>query len=270
MNNNWRKYQGALVSNFSPHSNVDISNIISELKKSRSMFARWVTDFDCKDETDFWYVIQDRGMGISDYSRNTRNQIRKGLKIFIIKQVSVNEIKKNAYIIYLNTFKKYNTFIKVKTIDEFELEILPTMDYWGVYVNDELVGYAQNRIYEDCCDYATIKILPKYIRDYPFYALFYTMNLHYLKKLDIKYVHNGARSIAHYTNIQDFLIKKFKFRKAYCKLHIVYSPVFGFLVKLFFPFRSIIKYFSFNIFRKLDIILKQEEIRRDCKKQLPC
>ena len=40
----------------------------------------------------------------------------------------------------------------------------------------------------------------------------------YLNENNFRYVNDGAKSMSHDTNIQEFLIKKFKFRKAYCQL----------------------------------------------------
>ena len=49
------------------------------IKQEGVFFARWTSDFDCKKETEFWYVICDK-MIIEDYSKNTRSKIRRGLK----------------------------------------------------------------------------------------------------------------------------------------------------------------------------------------------
>ena len=83
-------------------------------------------------------------------------------------------------------------------------------------------------------------------------------------KKKIKYVNDGARSIAHDTNIQEFLIKKFKFRKAYCKLNVIYRWDVGIAVKILYPFKSSIDKFNNKVFNKLSVLLRQEYIRREC------
>jgi hypothetical protein len=88
------------------------------------------------------------------------------------------------------------------------------------------------------------------------------MNKYYLDEKEFDYVNDGARNISHETNIQEFLIKKFKFRKAYCKLNIIYNSRIGFLVKSLYPFRSPLKLLNFGPFIKLNILLNQEKIRR--------
>ena len=107
-----------------------------------------------------------------------------------------------------------------------------------------------------------INNLPNYLKLYPSYALFYTMNQYYLDEKRFDYVNDGARSISHETNIQEFLIKKFKFRKAYCNLNIIYSPKIKFILSIIYPFKSIISLLKFGPFVKINILINQEEIRR--------
>ena len=71
--------------------------------------------------------------------------------------------------------------------------------------------------------YRTMKAIPKYQKLYAYYDLIYEMNRYYLEKRKVKYVNDGARSITNHSNIQLFLIDKFKFRKAYCRLEITYK-----------------------------------------------
>ena len=74
------------------------------------------------------------------------------------------------------------------------------------------------------------------------------MNDYYLNEKKFIYINDGARSISHETNIQDFLIQKFKFRKAYCKLHIIYSQKVKLLLLMIYPFRSLVQYLKIGFF----------------------
>ena len=266
----WRKYQGVLVSAKAPHHEVITQNISSELKKSNAFLARWITNFDCNKKLDFWYLVLDKKMDLSDYSSNTRNQISNGLKNFKIRKISVDEMLDNSYVIYKTASLLYNSKNKIKSLKQFNSDLLPSFDYWGVFHNSSLIGFAQNRVFDDCCDYSTIKISPIYAKKYPFYALFYTMNNYYLIDKELKYVTDGTRSISHQTNIQNFLMHKFKFRKAYCYLHVRYRPLFGLLVSCLFPFRKLLSIFNFSFFRNINSILLQEKIRKNCKNELLC
>jgi len=276
MNSFWRKYNGAIIPTFPPTASIkqrsyEIKKII---KESNVYFARWVTDFDSEKQLDFWYVIKDKKFDLGDFSSKTRNQIKKGLKLCLVREISLFEYINEGYIIYLKAFKTYKTFEKPMTKDGFEKKIINLDDssqFWGVFnLENKLIGFSQNNIQNNICEFSITKFHPEYLKLRPSEALFYTMVDFYLNKLEVQYIHNGTRSIAHHTNIQEFLIKKFKFRKAYCKLHILYRPLFGFLVRVIFPLRSVIRYFPLTIFRKIQIILKQEEISRNCEKQLKC
>jgi hypothetical protein len=96
------------------------------------------------------------------------------------------------------------------------------------------------------------------------------MNNYYLAEHKVRYVTDGTKSISHQTNVQEFLINKFKFRKAYCYLHIKYQPLFGLIVSCLFPFRKLLSIIDILLLRNVNSILLQEEIKRNCKKELLC
>ena len=263
----WRKYNGSLIPDQPPHILVnDSENVIAKkIKEHNSYFARWTSNFDCQKQTDFWYVINDRHLKIEDYSKNTRSKIRRGLKNCIVKVVSLDKIKEIGYECYKYAFENYNTHLQPKSNLEFA-DDLDTLDreweFWGVFFDGKLIGYSQNRIVKDYCDYSTIKFHPKYLKYYPSYALFFSMNNYYLNEMKFQYVNDGARSISHETNIQEFLIQKFQFRKAYCKLHLSYSYKFKMIILLLYPLKSIIGIFNNTFAKKVSSVLKQEAIRR--------
>lgn len=75
------------------------------------------------------------------------------------------------------------------------------------------------------------------------------------------YINDGARSISHETNFQDYLEKYFGFRKAYCKLHIAYNPRIKWAVKVLFPFRKILRKFDeIGFIHQINSVLYMEEL----------
>ena len=260
----WRKYNGALISNLPADKDVDSINIISKIKSSRSLFARWVTNFDCQEDMPFWYIIKDGSCGIDSYSRNTRNQIRKGLNNFEVKKIHKSVIVEHGYAIYVAALRNYKGWKRVLSKHDFISSLSDIFQYWGVFNTEgRLIGYAQNRVSDNSCDYSIIKIHPRWLNNYPFYALFYKMNQYYLDTLQLDYVTDGARSISHETNIQQFLIHKFRFRKAFCNIHIIYHPLLRPFIFLLFPFRHILGLIPLDFCKKVNVILFQEKIRRD-------
>jgi hypothetical protein len=82
------------------------------------------------------------------------------------------------------------------------------------------------------------------------------MNEYYLKECGLGYVNDGGRSITEHSNIQPFLMQKFNFRKAYCRISIVYKPWLAVMVKVLFPFRKWVPVASVRS------LLNQEEMTR--------
>jgi len=261
----WFRYQGALLPRVSPHQEVLLTDKEAKelLKLSRAFFLRYTNEWD-REESEFWYVIKDKKEGLETYKSKVRNQIKKGLTNCIVKKVDKETIANSGYSVYIEAFKNYLTFQKSMSENNFKRSILSsTDDFWAVYNKENiLIAYANNVIEENMCHYSSMKFHPKFLTLYPSYALIYTMNEYYLNQKKYFYVSDGARSIAHDTNIQDFLIKKFNFRKAYCRLNIVYQKDIAVLVKVLYPFRGIISRFNLSVFSKITVLLKQEEIRR--------
>jgi len=137
-------------------------------------------------------------------------------------------------------------------------------DHFAVYMkkDNKMVAYSNNIVRNDQVDYATIKFHPDYLRFYSSNALFFEMNRYYLNDCNKLYVNDGTRSIYHETNIQDYLIQKFNFRKAYCKLNVIYRWDIGSTVKLLYPFRGIFYNSQHKMLKKIGVLLKQEEIKR--------
>ncbi|MBT7895680.1 MAG: hypothetical protein HN564_01670 [Flavobacteriales bacterium] len=273
MNNIWRKYHGALIPWKPPHLDLGFSrnDIQTQISKHNAFFARWTTNFDSRKQSVFWYIINDKSIDISDYSANTRSKINRGFKKLTVRKISKSELLKDGYSVYKNALKRYNFILNVLSNKQFisEIENLDeNWDLWGVYTlnTNKLVAYSLNRLVDDYCDYSTIKFDPSFLKNYSSYVLYYSMNKYYLNDKNFQYVNNGTRSVSHQTNIHDFLIDKFKFRKAYCKMEVAYSPLLKFFVKYLFFMRHIISFIPLNIFRKLYVILHQENIKILCEK----
>jgi hypothetical protein len=211
-------------------------------------------------------VIKEYFGGLEELSANTRSKIRRGQKRNIVRQVDAEYISQFGYEVYLHAFKQYNTFIEPMVPKYFEeyIRSKKSYKYWGVFdkQNNKLVAYSENFIEDDICHYSTIKFHPAFLKNYTSYILFYEMNRYYLETKKMRYVNDGARSISHETNIQKFLIEKFKFKKAYVKLHIAYRRDVGLAVKLLYPLKGMIGKIEHPLANKVSVILKQEFIRR--------
>ena len=102
----WKKYNGALIPELPPHikSEVDTIFMKKKIKYERAFFARWVSEFDRKKKSNFWYVINDKYLELEQYSVNTRSKIRRGFKELEVRKIAKKEIKDRGYSVYSAAF----------------------------------------------------------------------------------------------------------------------------------------------------------------------
>ena len=240
------------------------------LNKLNGILIKWTDGFG-EDKSKEWYaVICDKFLDLSEISSKNRSEIRRGLRNCTVDRVDVVLLSENGFDVFISAFERYRGVKKpsISKID-FKNQIMKTKDfediihYFGVFHENKIIGYSQNYIYDDIIDYSTVKFHPDYLKLYPSYALFFTMNKYYLEERRSKYVNDGFRSILHQTNIQRFLTKKFNFRNAYTNLNIVYKPYLQIPMILTFPFKNIIGDFN----SELLALYKLEQIRRKCLKK---
>jgi hypothetical protein len=185
------------------------------------------------------------------------------------------------YEVYVQAFRRYkNVYIKPKSFENFKKTILSSQDndVWGVMNTkfNKLVAFSIVTIQgkeKNVASYNVIKLHPDFLKFYPSYALIFEMNRFYLNEKNFLYVHDGARSLGHETNIHDWLIEKFKFRKAYAKLKVVYRKDINLLASICYKIRRIIyfleKFETLTLFKKLGVLCRHEEIRRECEEISP-
>lgn len=227
---------------------------------------RNVYDWDSKCETSFWFVIKDSFGGMQELSSKMRNQVKKALKTYDIRRISADEMLKVGFPIFQAAIENYKVKASPISMEAFKVriqqgEVAGNVDFWCVYEKKthKAVALAINTLHNECCEYNTMKADPFYLRNstYPYYGLIYEMNRYYLEDLGLRYVNDGARSITEHSNIQPFLIEKFHFRKAYCRLQIEYQWWVKIIVNVLFPFRKLIP------IRGVRAILNMEAMRRN-------
>lgn len=213
-----------------------------ELLTQGGWLVRNTHDFDCGEEADFWYVVKDAFGGMEELSGKMRNQVRRSMANYSFRRMTREELLSMGYAVHKAAATGYKVKAHVPTEKEFQADITegPENEYWGAFDKNDghLAAFAKNIVYERMCDYSVMKALPDELPRYPYYGLIYTMNQYYLKECGLRYVNDGARSITDHSNIQPFLIQKFHFRRAYCRLNIVYKPWLAIIVKFLYPLRN--------------------------------
>lgn len=203
-------------------------------------------DFDTPQPTEFWYVIKDSFGGMDELSAKMRNQVRRSFRECEIRRISIDCLSQQGYTVYCAAAEGYHVKVQPPTREEFSARLKACgedWEFWGAFDKQTgcLVAFSMNCVTAECCDYSTMKADPAFQkRCYPYYGLIYEMNRHYLEERHLRYVCDGARSLTNHSNIQPFLIDKFRFRKAYCHLRMYYVWWLRPLVAVLFPFRRLI------------------------------
>lgn len=284
MEKEWEYYNHALIPTTAPHVVPDTSWMKDgkrwkELADGKyPLFARWITDFDCKEETGWWYCIKDDPLDISHLKYKRRRTINQGLQWVEVKLIQPSEHAQEMAGICLAARAGYGEHPdweaeRRELIEEFRSidtpEKLGNREYTGAFLREtgQMIGYGIYEIYEDWVSQSVIKTNPDFLKYNVNAALAYFAAERYMgENFSIKYISNGSKNISHETNYHEYLMKYFGFRKAYCRLHIRYRFPVGLAVRLLYPFRNRIYKMDRNpMVRNAASVLKMEEINRTFK-----
>jgi len=248
MINDFFIYRHAWRYNLNPDVEPKLTNFqCKELLQDGGLMVRNTFDFDCKDETQFWYIIKDSFGGMEELSSNVRRKIRRSLELFEYGLIDRSTISKQGYDIIDETYKNYKIKDRQMSQKIFDNYLKHcdnnNYDYWGIFDKESkhLIGFCAVHLWNNCCEFGKTGIYSFYKKSsfYAYYGLYYKMNEYYLGEQHFKYVTDSSRSITEHSNIHQFLEQNFKFRKAYCKLKLHYKWWFGFIVRTLYPFRNI-------------------------------
>lgn len=278
MNRQWEYYNHALIPTTAPHIVPDTS-WMDDRKKWKELaegkyplFARWITDFDCQEETEWWCLIKDTPFDLMSLKSNRRSLITRGLKRVDVRVIVPSEYAEKMANVLIKAWKSYDEAYEegddrknlTEDFRKLTRENLGNTEYLGAFLKDTdtMIGYSIYNLYEDWIEYSVVKTDPEYLNTQVNAALVYYGLERYMKP-GIRYILGGYRTMVHESNYQDYLLKNFGFRKAYCKLHIRYRLWMKVIVKLLYPFRSVVKKFSGNrLIYQVWCTLNQEEIYR--------
>lgn len=260
----WRIYHKALIpAPATPcYINLDRDEARSLLYKSGALFIRY-TSVPSNEPTEWWYIMCD-SYDQKKLSSSTRSKINRGMKHCSVKIVNTYWLAINGYECYKSAFDRYANTVPLSK-ESYQKSITETIsgpfEYWGIFVEDHLAGYCQCIIENNEIATSMYKYDPKYLKYYTSYALLNTLLTYYVAE-GRKCVSNSTRSIAHETNIQDFLLK-FNFQRHYCHLNIVYRPLMNLAIQSLYPLRTLINQLpNKGTLHKVRSLLFQEQLRR--------
>lgn len=262
----WKYYNHAAIPTTAPHEKPNMKPLedgsIWKMAGGKPLFARYCTDWDCKEETEWWYVIKDTPFILEESSKSVRKEIRRGLDKVKVEVINPMQYKKEIEKIYHLAVCNYKN---PEVSSKFVLKESSDKEEWiGAFDKEtnELIGYKVAVKHRDYIEMKTSKVNPQYLRDNVFAVMNYWQILNYINSGLYRYMCDGERNILHDTNYHDYLIKKFGFRRVYCKLNIKYKNYITVIVNCIYPFRKIIEKVNKKFIKRIYGVLKMEEIRR--------
>lgn len=266
-------YYGTWRPTTPPHCSPDITCIKDgSIWRAGGLLARWTTDFDCEEETDFWYCIKDTKFDIWAINSKKRYYIKKGIENFEVKQINPVDYLDDVYTVTDKALQTYDDYSTPQDKMDFFNEICERRDliFLGAFREGRLCGYIKIKDWGSYVDFMSMKADPEYEKLQVNAAMVNALCEKYADRLcEGFYICDGLRNINHQTNFQDYLVKNFMFRKAYCRLHIAYPKRIGFFVKVLYPVRRIIflmdSKWNVRLVKKASVILRYEEIAKKNK-----
>lgn len=167
----WNYYNKAAIPATAPHEKALIAPVgngrIWEMDGS-PWLVRWTSDFDCAEQTNFWYVIKDAPFDISALKSKRRYEIRKGIKNFDVKRIDAFNFREQLYEVQVAAFSAYPEKYRPKVNhDEFINEVAEwgSFEVYGAFLKEDgkLCGYSLlRRDSENSYAFSVQKTIPEY------------------------------------------------------------------------------------------------------------
>ena len=240
----------------------------------RPIIAKYETDWDCGCYTGWWHLIKDAPFDLAALSKSARQNIRRALRLVEVERIDAVSHVDELWTCRHEAFLGYKLASNEGSREQFEQECLRSrdagMEYWigRDRATGKLLGFLTIMPCAGWAKICTAKFDPRYLKLRGSDALYATVLSHYLNERNCSFVSSGARSINHVSNTQAYKEEHFGYRKAYCRLHIVYAPRIRWLMHLLYPFRHLVWRLGEHN-KKLHLlgaVLKMDEISRGDEK----
>lgn len=269
----WKYYNHAAIPTSAPHEQPNLAPVkdgsIWKLD-GKPLFIRYSSNWDCGENTGWWYLIKEAPFDLNALSSNSRKHIKEAYRKTKIEKIDPVTCVESLFECSHNAFLKYKSASNEPSFENFKNQCLSSamknIEYWAGFdlVTDKLIGWLNVACHDSWVEIVTAKFDPEYLKLRVSDALYATVLGYYLNDEKKLYVSSGCRSISHETNTQEYKEQHFGYRKAFCKLNIVYSSKMGFFVKILYPLRLMIDFAGkfINKFHLISSVLKMEKIAR--------
>lgn len=270
----WKYYNHAAIPTCAPHEVPDLTPVkdgsVWHIEGKKPLLVRYTTEWDCGYDTGWWYLIREAPFNIDELSKNSRKHIKEAFRKVRVEKIDPMLYIDDLYECYHQAFLKYKRANNENSYEFFKyecsLDALNNVEYWAGFdiVSGTLIGWLNVRNYGIWSEIITAKFNPQYLSLRVSDALYAFVLDYYLNIQKKKYVSSGSRSIQHNTNTQEYKESHFGYRKAYCKMQILYSKKLQLVVNVLYPLRNIIEKMGQHV-KKIHLLtglLKMEEVRR--------
>lgn len=274
LSSHWKYYQNAIIPASPPHQPPPL---LKESKKQlfrqypKALFIRWYSDYDCPEETTWWYCIKDSVYDPASMKAKRRYEITKGQRYFEVRKISAREYAEALCTVWVESLRGYkgrdqmhiNVPQQIRQIGAWDDASHLTV--FGAFFRDtnQLCGFTLIAKQDVAIHLSSLKTIPEFEKYGVNAALMDGVLSEYNPLIQQGYyICDGARNVLHETNFQNYLERSFGFRKAYCRLHICYRFGVGFCVKVLCLFRGMLKKLdSLAIIHKINGIIAMETYR---------
>lgn len=269
----WRYYNHAMVPTCAIYERPNLNPLRDgSIWSEGALIARYTTDFDCIEDTSYWYVIKERPFDINTFTSKCRNNIKRALKRCEARRIIPAEYAEEIWEVTEAAFQAYENAANKPTRETFIKGLQRTnLEYWGAFNKETgiMAGWICCRNNGDYTETVSAKYHPQRQGfNRPSDVLHYAILDYYLNELHQRFVCSGARNINHKTNVQEYEIGTWKYRKVYCKLHIEYRVWLRYVIMFLYPFRTILHIFNNNtIGHQINSLLLLEKLARECRRQ---
>lgn len=165
----WHIYQRALLPKTAPHMPPRTELLSNKyLLDNKLLFARWLSDFDCGFETEWYCVIKDDNFSVDSLKAKRRYEINKGNRNFYCKVIEPVEIYDAVYEVFVEAFSVYPTKYRPqlnkssfrKQVEEMTAQgqifigafdrVVNTLKGVAVLIcNDDFINYSMHKVFPD-------------------------------------------------------------------------------------------------------------------------
>lgn len=265
----WSTYRRVLKPLCHPHVQPQArpAEIAAILKQSKALLALWTSDFDSQ-PSPWWYIIGRAPYDLETLRIKTRYKVRHGIRLCEVRRITGQQLADHGYPCYQAAMRRHT---QTTPLDQAAFRRLmprrdgnPSTEFWGVYHDSQLAGYARYKIIDDIGYEEDVILAPEFFKHHSSYALVHTTTQHYLNDRSCAYIVSGWRSVSHETGWQDFTEKEFCRRKAYCHFSIKYSAMCKILSQTIFHTKRYLDYMKIpgRVKNILTVVYNLEVIRR--------